>query len=95
MINDAGALQGIPWEVLIKAYRDRRGTQQFDFVADYAQDLFDFIKSDEDIFPSSYQTAELRKGIIETAINIGFYALAAGQNLLDQGQEEARLNAIA
>lgn len=69
MIYAAGTLQGMPWEVIVKAYRESRGAAAKDTVADYASDFFKFL-ANKSLFPSSQQEASVVKGVCETAGNI-------------------------
>jgi hypothetical protein len=43
MTYDAANLQGMPWEVIIKSFRDERGKNSHDALKGYSDDLFDFI----------------------------------------------------
>jgi hypothetical protein len=75
MINGSGSLQALPWEVLIKAYRDARGATPFDTISASAQDFFEFLISNEDLFPTEYQDGELVRLIGQTAMNIAIEAI--------------------
>ena len=72
MTNGSADLQGLPWEVLVKAYRDDRGGKRLERLSEYAVDLFDFLVSNEDIFPADYQKIKLIRSIVGTARNIAF-----------------------
>ena len=82
MTYDAGTLQGMPWEVIVKAYRDSRGSTAKDSLAEYAQDFFKFL-ANKNLFPPSQQESKTVKGICETAGNI-----AASIMLDDQVAQE-------
>jgi hypothetical protein len=42
MINGASSIMGIPWETIIKGYRDQLGERSFDKLEDYAEDFFTY-----------------------------------------------------
>lgn len=69
MTYGTGALQRMPWEVIVKAYRESRAGKPQDALADYPKDLFKFV-ANKNLFPSAHQDAELVKGVCETAGNI-------------------------
>lgn len=54
--GNAGYL-GIPWETLIKVFRERITGRTFDTVQEYAEAFFDFLCSDTDLFPKDLQDA--------------------------------------
>lgn len=54
MVYGSGDLQQAPWELLAKEYRSHLGDKSFPTLAEYAADLFNFIKDAKDIFPDSY-----------------------------------------
>ncbi|WP_156855817.1 hypothetical protein [Oceanobacillus sp. AG] len=47
MIYGAGSFMEVPWEVIIKAYRNNLGTKKFPNVKDYLHDFFCFLDEDE------------------------------------------------
>lgn len=55
LVYGTGSLQGMPWDVLVKAYRERRGTQNHNYLPGFAADLFKFLAANRDIFPRDYQ----------------------------------------
>jgi len=59
MIYDAGSLEGMPWEVISKAYRTARGHVPRSKLGEYADDLFDFIQSEGHIFPGNIKKISL------------------------------------
>jgi len=48
-------LQGVPWEIIIKAYREYLGPKSHDHLGGYADDLIEFIGSNAAIFPADVQ----------------------------------------
>jgi hypothetical protein len=51
MIYDSASLQGVPWEIIIKSYRNYLGSKSHDHLNGYAQDFFDFIAGHTLLFP--------------------------------------------
>lgn len=70
MIYDAGTIEGVPWEVIAKAYRDKRGLIPHDSISDYATDFFDFIISDGHLFPRGYQEEQFISTILGVVLRI-------------------------
>jgi len=50
MIYGSAALQGVPWELAVKAFRQALGTTQHDHLEGYAADFFNFIAGNEQLF---------------------------------------------
>src|SRR5262245_2797962 len=48
-------LEGVPWELIIKAYREHLGAKSHDHLSGYATDFFEFIATNTLIFPSPIQ----------------------------------------
>lgn len=47
MVYGAASFMEVPWEVIIKAYRDKLGSQKFADLTDYAADFLNFLREDE------------------------------------------------
>ncbi|MFC3039417.1 hypothetical protein ACFOGI_04075 [Virgibacillus xinjiangensis] len=47
MVYGAASFMEVPWDVIIKSYRDYLGDKKFDDLTDYAGDLMDFLRRDE------------------------------------------------
>jgi hypothetical protein len=60
MIYAAANLQGAPWDVLIKSYRDQLGTKSHDDLPAYATDLFDYIATNAHIFSADVQETQFK-----------------------------------
>jgi hypothetical protein len=69
MTYGSAFLQKMHWEVLVKAYRDDRGSSAKEKLADYPVDLFKFLAKKE-LFPIEVQERQLVSGVCETAGNI-------------------------
>src|SRR5690625_1680401 len=47
MIYGAASFMEVPWEVIIKSYRDHLGKKIYDDLTGYAEGLLDFLNKDE------------------------------------------------
>ena len=57
MIYGDANLMGVPWETLIKVYRNNLGQKTFKTVGDYAEDFFSFVAKKEQLFPDNIQNS--------------------------------------
>ena len=55
MVYGQAELLGLPWETVIKSYRDQLAEPPFGTVREYADDLISFIASNSALFPESVQ----------------------------------------
>jgi hypothetical protein len=90
MIYDAGSIEGMPWEVVAKVYRDKRGNKPLDHVLDYANDFFDFVVSDGHLFPRAYQEDQFISTILGVVLRI---CNVVKSYLDDQKSKESKANA--
>ncbi|MGJ5087375.1 hypothetical protein ACQR06_17730 [Bradyrhizobium sp. HKCCYLRH1065] len=70
MTSDSGNLQGVPWEVVVKAYRDSIGPKPHDYVSGYAHDLFEYIQSNAHLYPSEFQEKQLLEDVTDVAARL-------------------------
>jgi hypothetical protein len=70
MAYDAGTLEGMPWEVIAKAYRDQRGDRTHDTLGGYASDFFDFIVAEEQLFPKEHQEQQFISRTVEALFRV-------------------------
>lgn len=75
MIYGGAALQGMPWEVIAKAYRERRGAAPQDQLSGYAHDFFDFISTEGHLFPHEYQEQQLWVNAADAFLRICYVAV--------------------
>lgn len=55
MIYGNGQLMGVPWESIIKIYRNRLGTKKYSTLKEYAEDFLSFLDGNNPLFPESEQ----------------------------------------
>lgn len=71
MIFDAAAVCGMPWEVLIKAYRNEHlKANQFDTVADYADSFFSYLRSNASPISNELRETSLLQGLQRAALHV-------------------------
>jgi hypothetical protein len=72
MIYDTGSLEGMSWEVIAKAYREKRGASCHNKLVDYANDFFDFVQSDGHLFPRDYQEKQLISRVSDSFLRVSY-----------------------
>lgn len=75
MTYAAGSLQGLPCEVLAKAYRDDRRGFSLDQLPSYATDFFDYLAANRDIFPEASQHQELLRQVSDSVAALTYNVL--------------------
>lgn len=55
MVNNCSSLVGVPWETIVKAFRNYLGTRSFDSLQDYSRELVKFLNSSSELFPQDAQ----------------------------------------
>lgn len=71
MIFDSAMLNGVPWEIIIKSYRDKLGTAKFPSLEQYANGFFEYVGKAENFFPSS----DLQKNFVSSIYPIALHHL--------------------
>ncbi|MDE0093483.1 MAG: hypothetical protein OXO49_03155 [Gammaproteobacteria bacterium] len=55
MVSGDAEFLGIPWETIIKAYREKRGRGHLAKLIDYRDDFLEFVETHEKLFPTELQ----------------------------------------
>jgi hypothetical protein len=55
MIYQNSSFMEVPWETLVKIYRDRLGKKKFDTLKEYAKDFLHFLEKENQMFPEFIQ----------------------------------------
>lgn len=71
MIYGTASLLGVPWETIIKTYRQQLGDTGFDTVAEYVANFMAYLAADRELFPSTSQ----RDFVEETVLDL-YHAIA-------------------
>ena len=64
MVYGDANFMGVPWETIVKLYRSKLGTQSFEHVSEYAEELLDFLNEDERLTSDEEQERYVRSCII-------------------------------
>src|SRR5262249_6020508 len=59
MVYGTASLMGVPWETIIKIYRDELSTADFDNLSGFADDFFGYLNRSRALFPKELQAQEL------------------------------------
>lgn len=60
MVYGNAEYMGVPWETIIKVYRERLGKRSFDELEEYFDDFMSFLGSNDDLFGSAAQASHVR-----------------------------------
>jgi hypothetical protein len=63
-------LQGVPWEVVVKAFRKSKLAKQQKKLEAYANALFQFVEKDKNLFPEKYQVEQFTTLVENLAFRI-------------------------
>lgn len=77
MVYGSGDLCSAPWELVIKAYRKKLGTNHFPHLEDYATDFFSFLQDSTSIVTPGMREGHLYQYLSEGVFNLLFDAFAA------------------
>jgi hypothetical protein len=69
MIYGSAMLNGVPWEIVIKNYRDVLGAAGFPTLSEYASSFFDFVRTAAHFFPPADLIANLHENVLRIALN--------------------------
>ena len=63
MVYGSAIFMGVPWETIIKVYRNNLGRKKFNTLKEYATDFIEFLDNGNPLFPNSVQEDYLRSSI--------------------------------
>ena len=55
MTYAAANLQGVPWDIVAKDFREQLDSKSFNELDGYAQELFDYVKGHGQLYPAEFQ----------------------------------------
>jgi len=64
MVYGIASFMGVPWETIIKIYRNKLGKQKFDTLEEYADDFIAFLNNGNPLFPEDVQKEYLYGSIL-------------------------------
>jgi hypothetical protein len=68
MIFGGASLNGVPWETIVKIYRQQLRDQEFSTIHEYASHFFEYLDGARDLFPADQQVRTFRS-VLERAMN--------------------------
>lgn len=83
MIYNNAEYLGMPWETVLKHYRQVLGQKSFPTVKDYAADFLSFIQTDALVLRSTVDPARVRQHCAKAFVTIREYALAAARKEIE------------
>ncbi len=93
MTYQKSSLQGMPWEILVKAYRDHCLGRSKDELSQYADDFFKFLASNRDIFSEEDQDRYFASQMLDTAKHIMLAVLYDDE--FEKEEDQAKKEKIA
>lgn len=92
MINGAGSMQGVPWEALLKTFREHLGNKTFECIGDFAKELFNWLENNRDAFPEDFLRDQFLSEVVETAGRVCLPAIRALRDEKDKSKKEKALS---
>jgi hypothetical protein len=89
MTYASASLQGVPWEIIVKAYRQHIKGKSHDELPGYAHDFFDFIATNVHMFPVAIQEEQF-KALADRAAAKIILPLLLDETLKSATSEEGR-----
>ncbi len=84
MIYGSATLDGVPWEIIIKNFRDRMGSTKYGALRDYATAFFDFVKRAAFFFPQADLDIKLLEHALRAALDLLNFAKESAPIILNQ-----------
>lgn len=70
MIYNNANFMDVPWEIIIKLYRERLGQRGFPQLSEYAQDFLTFLEENRSLFPNGQQHVYVRHRVEDLYVEI-------------------------
>jgi hypothetical protein len=71
MIFNSAEFMGIPWEIIIKLYREKIGGKRFGMLEEYARDFFTFLESKGNtLIPEGQQKSMFSQAVLSYFIGV-------------------------
>ena len=90
MIYAASNLQGVPWEIVAKDFREHLGQGSFDNLDGYSKELFTYIQSHDKLFPESFQKSSFLADAFKTASLHLYLRVNVDESVQSSDSEETR-----
>jgi len=87
MIYNNADLMGIPWETIIKIYRNKLGAKEFDSLKEYSDDFIEFLDNGNSLFSDSIQKEYLQFSVYAYFYFIKEYILNLVESIISEKQK--------
>ena len=94
MIYAASNLQGVPWEIVAKDFREHLDQKTFKDLSGYAQQLFTYVQSHDQLFPKDFQRASFLEDAVKAASLHLYLKLLVDESVKSADSEQSRTTAI-
>ncbi len=74
MIFGDASFMGVPWETLVKLYRENLGSRAFSSLSEYPEDFFSFLENHPHLFPAKAQDDAIFHEVAQYALNMQAHA---------------------
>ncbi len=101
MVYGSASLMGVPWESIIKIYRNKSGKQKFDTLKEYADKFIAFLNNSNPLFPETEQEKYLSRstfgyfGLIKKKIEKKVESIMEKEGKITNGQVEQIVSEVA
>jgi hypothetical protein len=86
MIFGTSALSGVPWEIIIKGYRDALEKQKFATLGEYSASFFDYVKQAAHFFPPADLEQRLLDHVSSIALQLLDIARTSSPDVFDDAK---------
>lgn len=93
MTYASSTLQGVPWEIIAKAYRQHIKSKSHDELPGYASDFFDFVATNAHMFPAATQEQQFKAQTDRVAAKI-ILPVLLDKTVKDEKDEPTRVAAF-
>jgi hypothetical protein len=94
MIFNSADLLEVPWEILIKGFRDNLGRKTFNDLGGYAEEFFSFLDGNALYFPEPVQNEALHSAAQRAALQTAFKIIEKVEELKEGANREKLKAAI-
>ena len=94
MIYAASNLQGVPWEIVVKDFREHLGQKSFKDLNGYAKELFTYVQNHDQLFPKEFQKASFLSDAFRTASLHLYLRVFVAESVKSTDSDDSRTTAI-
>ena len=94
MIYAASNLQGVPWEIVAKDFREHLDQKAFKDLDGYAQKMSTYIQSHDQLFPKDFQKESFLEDTVKAASLHLYFRILVDESVKSADSEQSRTTAI-